>query len=118
METEEDISLLESYHEEDDFPTFANKVNKKLNLIIKTYKDEIGKIKLEVVDNSGMVKVLTEHTKSIEQELRHKQSVLERTEEQVEDEKHRIQVYDRQIGKIRSLKSRLDAELFFKQRRG
>ena len=60
---------LYSYDENNDFPVFANKVNKKLNEIISNYKKELKSLAKEIEEDREMLKVLKEHTASVENQV-------------------------------------------------
>ena len=54
-----------------------------------------------------MVRVLDEHIKSVEVEVKNTQMILEHTRAQIKIEKHTIQTIERSIGKIKNEKKRL-----------
>jgi chromosome segregation ATPase len=99
---------IHSYDEDEDFPIYANRINKKLNGIIKNYKSEIKKINSEIEENRGMVKILDEHTKSVEQQVRNKEMIVDQTKSNIILEEHTLQTVDRQIGKLTSQKKSLE----------
>ena len=61
----------------------------------------------DIEENNGMVKVLDEHIKSVEVEVKNTQMILEHTRSQIKIEKHTIQSIERQIGKLKNEKKRL-----------
>lgn len=92
--------LNRSYDEDEDFPQYANRINKKLNAIIKNYKAEINTCQNDIEDNLGMVSILDEHSKSVETQVKNKQMILDHTREQIKLEEHMKQTTNRQIGKL------------------
>ena len=97
-----------SYDEDEDFPIYANRINKKLNAILKNYKAEIKKTDKDIDDNQGMVKILDEHSKSVETQVKNKQMVLDHTRDQIKLEQHMKQTTERQIGKLNTQIHNLD----------
>ena len=97
---ENEDNFNQSFDEDEDFPQYANRINKKLNAIIKNYKSEIKNCQNEINENLGMVKVLEEHSKSVETQVKNKQMILDHTREQIKLEEHMKQTTNRQIGKL------------------
>jgi len=54
-----------------------------------------------------MVKVLDDHIKSVEIEVKNTQMILDHTRQQIKIEKHTIQSIERQIGKIKNEKKKI-----------
>ena len=67
---------LYSYDENKDFPVFANKINKKLNEIISNYKKELKTLAKDIEEDTEMVKILKEHTASVENQVKNKKKLL------------------------------------------
>jgi coiled-coil domain-containing protein 39 len=101
---------IHTYEEEDDFPVYANRLNKKLNEIIKNYKKVLKKVSEEIEENRNMVKILDEHMKSVEQQVKNKEMINEITRENISLEKHTIQTVERQIGKLFTLRKTLEEQ--------
>ena len=64
----------------------------------------------EIGSNKDMAGVLTEHMKSVEEQVSHKQMIFDETNKQIDLEKHTIQLIERQIGKISADKIRKEQE--------
>lgn len=105
---EEQNNSVGSYNEDEDFPIFANRINKKLNEIIKQYKKEIRNINTSIEEDKNMVRVLDEHIKSVEIQLKNKQMILDQTKAQIDAEKHSIQSMERQVGKLKNQRKILE----------
>lgn len=101
---------VHTYEEEEDFPIYANRLNKKLNEIIKNYKKVLKKVSEEIEENRNMVKILDEHMKSVEQQVKNKEMINEITRENINLEKHTIQTVERQIGKLFTLRKTLEEQ--------
>ena len=106
---------LQSYDENADFPVFANKINKKLNDIIMNYKKEIKSLNKEIEEDREMVKILQEHTQSVEKQVKSREKMLEEMTQNVTNQTHTIEVVKRQIGKVKSQRKELEnKELSYK----
>lgn len=99
---------LQSYDENADFPVFANKINKKLNDIIMNYKKEIKSLNKEIEEDREMVKILQEHTQSVEKQVKSREKMLEEMTQNVTNQTHTIEVVKRQIGKVKSQRKELE----------
>ena len=66
---------LYSYDENKDFPVFANKINKRLNDIILNYKKELKNLVKEIEEDKEMVKILKDHTASVENQVKNREKM-------------------------------------------
>jgi chromosome segregation ATPase len=91
---------IHSFNEDADFPAYANRINKRLNQIIKNYKDEIKLINNEIEEDKGMTKVLDEHAKSVRMQVKNKEMLVEQTKQNLDSEAHSLQLIKLHIGKL------------------
>ena len=101
---------LYSYDENKDFPVFANKVNKKLNEIISNYKKELKSLAKEIEEDREMLKVLKEHTASVENQVKNREKMVDEMTKNANMQAHTIEVIKRQIGKVKSQRKNLENE--------
>ena len=101
---------LYSYDENNDFPVFANKVNKKLNEIISNYKKELKSLAKEIEEDREMLKVLKEHTASVENQVKNREKMVDEMTKNANMQAHTIEVIKRQIGKVKSQRKNLENE--------
>ena len=101
---------LYSYDENKDFPVFANKVNKKLNEIISNYKKELKSLAKEIEEDKEMLKVLKEHTASVENQVKNREKMVDEMTKNANMQSHTIEVIKRQIGKVKSQRKNLENE--------
>lgn len=101
---------LYSYDENKDFPVFANKINKKLNEIISNYKKELRNLVKEIDEDKEMVKILKEHTASVENQVKNREKMVEEMTKNANMQAHTIEVIKRQIGKVKSQRKTLEGE--------
>ena len=101
---------LYSYDENKDFPVFANKVNKKLNEIIGNYKKELKGLTKEIEEDRDMVKILKEHTASVENQVKNREKMVDEMTKNANMQAHTIEVIKRQIGKVKSQRKNLENE--------
>jgi UDP-glucose:O-linked fucose beta-1,3-glucosyltransferase len=91
---------IHSFNEDEDFPPYANRINKRLNQIIKNYKDDIKLINNEIEEDKGMTKVLDEHAKSVRMQVKNKEMLVEQTKQNLEAEAHSLQLIKLHINKL------------------
>ena len=101
---------LYSYDENNDFPVFANKVNKKLNEIISNYKKELKSLAKEIEEDREMLKILKEHTASVENQVKNREKMVDEMTKNANMQAHTIEVIKRQIGKVKSQRKNLENE--------
>jgi hypothetical protein len=66
----ENNQSIHSFNEDEDFPPYANRINKRLNQIIRNYKNDIKQINNEIDEDKGMTKVLDEHANNVRMQVK------------------------------------------------
>lgn len=82
--------------EYEDLPDFANNENKQLNEECRNKTLQLNQIKKDLSDNEERVKILNEHLKKVELELKNTQALLTKKNEEITSEKHMIHLTKRQ----------------------
>jgi len=80
----------------DDFPDYANQENKMLNEEAKSKTIKLNDLKKNLSDNEERTKILQDHLKKVEVELKNTQSLLTKKNEEISSEKHMIHLTKRQ----------------------
>lgn len=86
--------------QDDDFPEYVNEANKKLNENIKVERRAIREIDIKIEDLSERLKIMREHYKNINQELKNTQTLIDAKGKETETERHLSMVAERQIGRV------------------
>jgi len=80
----------------EDFPDYANQENKMLNEEAKSKTIKLNDLKKNLSDNEERTKILQDHLKKVEVELKNTQSLLTKKNEEISSEKHMIHLTKRQ----------------------
>lgn len=83
----------------DDLPIFANEEEKKLDLENKNRMEVISKVELEINDFRERLKVMKEHSKNVQQELDHTNSLYSAKQGEIKAESHLRQLASRSFGR-------------------
>jgi len=83
-------------------PLFANRENRELHKVILEMEEKIEEAELELEEIEDRKRAMAEHLKSVEQESRHTQQLLEAKRKELETEKHMEQLAQRDVGRIQT----------------
>lgn len=85
----------------DFLPPFANEANKKLDSEIKETEKVLEDYSEKVEENSDRIAAMTEHLKSVEQEVLYTQTRVNSKKHEKETENHLRQLSDRECGRLK-----------------
>lgn len=86
---------------DDDFPEYANEVNKVMNKNIIDMKKKIKALVDRIDDYRERYVIIKEHYENITSEIKNTQNLIDVKNKEVESEKHHNLILDRKIGKLK-----------------
>lgn len=89
-------------------PLFADRANRKLHVDILDLEKKLEAAQDELADHEERQRAMSEHVKSVEQEFRHSQQLLDAKKRELRTEKHMQQLAERDAGRIRTEIGRCD----------
>ena len=100
--SELDMGMMASLDESPDFlPPFANEANKKLDREIKAKEKVLEEHSEQLDENVDRINAMTEHLKSVEQEVLYTQARVMSKKQEKETENHLRQLSDRECGRLK-----------------
>ena len=100
--SELDMGMMASVDESPDFlPPFANEANKKLDREIKAKEKVLEEHSEQLDENVDRINAMTEHLKSVEQEVLYTQARCMSKKQEKETENHLRQLSDRECGRLK-----------------
>ncbi|GBG24660.1 Coiled-coil domain-containing protein 39 [Hondaea fermentalgiana] len=105
----DNVENLDQDEDEDDddmaldggVPLFANRENRELHKHISQLELELEKAQEKLLEHEERKRAMAEHVKSVQQEFRHTQQLLEAKRKELDTEKHMEQMSKREAGRVK-----------------